>query len=110
VVREFEVSPTATMITNYDASTDGLGMAGAERLASVLRAYGHDAVAVAHDGEGTGDLEVTARITRIDGGNRGKRILVSQLSKGVDSTWGTLVPGCISPPVGLIPAAVVGQP
>jgi hypothetical protein len=36
----------------------------ARQTARIGRAcHGHDAVAVAHDAEGTGDMEVTARIT-----------------------------------------------
>src|SRR5215831_18510672 len=77
VVREFEVDPTVTMISAYDAPTADLGMQVAKRIVAVLEKRGRTAIAVPRDSEDVGDLLVTGRITRIDGGSRGERAFTS---------------------------------
>lgn len=80
VVREFEVGPDVTSVSRYPEDIDEFGMVVAERAADQLRRLQRDATALAKDRAAVpGDLSVTGRVTKIDGGSRGARVAATLL-------------------------------
>jgi hypothetical protein len=78
-VEEFEVGPSVTAVSRYDASVDDLGQQTAKVVARYLKGSRSDAAVVPKGATPSGDLIVSGRVTRIDGGSRAGRIAVSLL-------------------------------
>jgi hypothetical protein len=76
VVREFEIGDAITAVSRFGPATEHLGMVPAEQIARYLAARDRNAEAVPASAPPDGDLLVSGRITRIDGGNRALRALI----------------------------------
>src|SRR5947199_9890852 len=77
-VAEFQVGETVTAVSAYSEPIDGVGRTLAQRVVEVLRARDRDAFVVGKGEAPTADIIVQGRITRIDGGSRAGRLLMSQ--------------------------------
>jgi len=77
-VGEFEVGGTATAVSRYHDPVDGLGLALSKEIVDGLRARDRDAYVAAKDQVPEGNLIVKGKITKIDGGTRTGRLLMSQ--------------------------------
>src|SRR5262245_52051040 len=78
-IMEFAADENVTTVANFNKPINAFGMDLAKRVAEELRDKHRDAVAVPRGQEPEADTVVSARITRIDGGSRGKRVLVSTM-------------------------------
>ena len=77
-VQEFDIVPAA-LFNETQRDPFEPGMRVAEHAVRMLQAWGRDATAVSREQSPTGDLIVSGRVTRLDGGSRGARIAMSLL-------------------------------
>jgi hypothetical protein len=76
-IQVFEFGLGGAEVTNYDGPTSTYGLQVAEAIVAELRKKGLNAQAAARGSSRTGQLIVDGEITKIDGGSRAKRYLVS---------------------------------
>jgi Domain of unknown function (DUF4410) len=77
-VRPFAAGPDVTAVTRYDPNFEELGSSVAEQIARRLEARGRDAkVSVGETQLDRANVEIVGRISRLDGGSRAARAIMS---------------------------------
>lgn len=74
-VQEFDM--TGAQVTSYQEPTNTYGMEAAQKIAEALRGAGANAEAVPRGGSRSTAVTVVGQVTKIDGGSRALRYLIS---------------------------------